>query len=391
MGKRVDVRIGPRIKRETAEYLETLFNSRNEAAEFILEAFPALYEQTRDRVAALFDEDEMKLLQLAAGNIAPDVEEHPISQHHIHFPLHTYEKILKLRGVEGLALHKLIEERGLLSFQEDEGEETMETAAAVTVEPMAKPRDRYVAYYRVSTQRQGASGLGLESQRSMVHNYLERYNGELISEYIEVETGTGSLGKSKRKRPQLKLALEEVQREKGILLIAKLDRLSRNVAFISALRESDVEFVCADTPHLSTPSPANRFMLNILASAAQYEAELISERTKAGLAVAKARGVKLGGDHSSGRRKTIEPAMKARLKAWRAKGWGYKRIQNRLNELGIPAPMGGKWGKSTTFDLVRRLEVKGPSTYNKRLAEILCPLQSPVNLDDFETPREDEE
>src|ERR1700732_1524835 len=139
----------------------------------------------------------------------------------------------------------------------------------------------FIAYYRVSTGRQGASGLGLEAQRAAVYRHIGA--GQLAAEYTEVESG-----KKHTNRPQLLTALQECRRKKATLVIAKLDRLGRNVAFISALMESGADFVCCDNPH------ANRLMLHMLAAFAAHEREQISQRTKAALAAAKARGVKLG-------------------------------------------------------------------------------------------------
>ena len=140
----------------------------------------------------------------------------------------------------------------------------------------------FVAYYRVSTKDQGQSGLGLEAQRKAVTDWLNGGDWSLVGEFVEVETGTRS------DRPQLKLAIEAARRSGAKLIIAKLDRLARNVAFISTLMESDVEFVALDCP------TANKFTLHILAAVAEHEAQLISQRTKAALEAAKARGVKLG-------------------------------------------------------------------------------------------------
>jgi DNA invertase Pin-like site-specific DNA recombinase len=139
----------------------------------------------------------------------------------------------------------------------------------------------FIAYYRVSTDRQGASGLGLEAQRAAVLRHIGP--GQLATEYTEVESG-----KKHTNRPQLLTALQECRRKKATLVIAKLDRLRRNVAFISALMDSGADFVCCDNPH------ANRLMLHMPAAFAEHEREQISHRTKAALAAAKARGVKLG-------------------------------------------------------------------------------------------------
>ena len=140
----------------------------------------------------------------------------------------------------------------------------------------------YVAYLRVSTQRQGYSGLGLEAQREIIQNYLG--DTKPIFEFTEVESGR----KTDKGRPKLKEALSLCRTYGAKLIVAKLDRLARNVSFLSALLESDVEIVFCDFPQ------ANKMVLHILASISQYEAELISTRTKQALAAKKARGCKLG-------------------------------------------------------------------------------------------------
>lgn len=140
----------------------------------------------------------------------------------------------------------------------------------------------FIGYYRCSTIEQGRSGLGLEGQKTTVTNYI-RNKGILISEYVEVETGT-----SKKIRPQLQMALSEAKKKKAILVIAKLDRLSRNVNFVSSLMEAGVEFIACDMP------TANNFTIHIFAALAEQEAQLISQRTKTALAELKKKGVKLG-------------------------------------------------------------------------------------------------
>ena len=141
---------------------------------------------------------------------------------------------------------------------------------------------KFVSYLRVSTNRQGQSGLGLDAQREAVSGYLSHRDHEHIGEMVEVESG------SKSSRPVLSEALATCKREKAILVIAKLDRLARNVAFISSLMETGVDFVAVDAPY------ANKLMLHILSAFAEHEREQISIRTKAALAAAKARGVELG-------------------------------------------------------------------------------------------------
>ena len=140
---------------------------------------------------------------------------------------------------------------------------------------------KYIAYYRVSTQKQGQSGLGLEAQKSAVTKYLCT-DDVLLHEYTDVESG------KKNNRPNLSLAIEMCQKENAILLIAKLDRLSRNVGFIYTLRDSKVHFKCCDMPD------ANSVTIGIMAVLAQEERERTSQRTKDALSELKRQGVKLG-------------------------------------------------------------------------------------------------
>ncbi len=138
----------------------------------------------------------------------------------------------------------------------------------------------FVAYYRVSTDRQGQSGLGLNAQRAAVAGFVSAR--ELVAEFTEVESG------KRNDRPQLAMALNLCRRRRAMLVIAKLDRLARNGAFIANLMESGGEFTAVDMPS------ANKLTLHILAAVAEHEREMISARTKAALAAAKVRGVTLG-------------------------------------------------------------------------------------------------
>ena len=140
----------------------------------------------------------------------------------------------------------------------------------------------FIAYFRVSTDRQGQSGLGLEAQRQAVMDYLNGGNWKLVAEYTEVESG------KRNDRPELAAAMDACRRQKAKLVIAKFDRLARNVHFISGLMESGVDFVAVDMPE------ANKLTVHVLAAVAEHEREQISARTKAALAAAKARGKKLG-------------------------------------------------------------------------------------------------
>ena len=139
-----------------------------------------------------------------------------------------------------------------------------------------------VAYVRVSTRRQGISGLGLEAQQQAVSQYAQQSNARVCAAYTEVETGRSS------DRPELMKALAHARRSKATLVVAKLDRLARSVSFTSALMDSGVDFIAVDNPH------ATRLTIHILAAIAEHEATMISERTKAALAAAKRRGVLLG-------------------------------------------------------------------------------------------------
>jgi DNA invertase Pin-like site-specific DNA recombinase len=207
-----------------------------------------------------------------------------------------------------------------------------------------------VAYYRVSTERQGNSGLGLDAQRSAIREYLRGGTWDLIGEYTEVESG------KRANRPQLATALAECKARRATLIIAKLDRLARNVAFIANLMESGVEFVAADNPH------ASKLMLHMLAAFAEHEREQISARTKAALSAAKERGVKLGTYATTlAAKKRIEANENAMSYAQiiadiQAAGTVTVRgITAELNRRGILSISGRQWHVPTVHRLLRRL------------------------------------
>jgi DNA invertase Pin-like site-specific DNA recombinase len=160
-----------------------------------------------------------------------------------------------------------------------------------------------IAYLRVSTKGQGESGLGIEAQRAAVEAYAKQTGATLMFAYTEVESGKLT------DRPELAKALAHARRSKATLVVAKLDRLARNVAFLSALMDSTVPFVACDNPH------ANRLTLHILAAVAEAEALAISQRTKAALAAYKARGGKLGGSLPQCRKLTQEARRKGAQRA----------------------------------------------------------------------------
>lgn len=206
----------------------------------------------------------------------------------------------------------------------------------------------FVAYYRVSTDRQGASGLGLEAQRTAVASFVTG-RGELAAEFTEIESGRRS------DRPQLHAALAACQRQRATLVIAKLDRLARNVAFIAGLMESGVEFVAVDMPE------ANRLTLHILAAVAEHEREAISQRTKAALAAAKARGTKLGNprpDVPAAVAARIARMAKARatvaplIERLRAQGMSFRAIAADLNARRIPSATGRQWHASSVRNVL---------------------------------------
>lgn len=207
---------------------------------------------------------------------------------------------------------------------------------------------RFVTYYRVSTSKQGESGLGLEAQMEAVAAFFVSRPHEVVSSFTEVESGKRS------DRPELLKALEECRKRKATLVIAKLDRLGRNLAFIANLMESGVEFVCCDNPH------ANRLMLHMLAAFAEFERELISKRTKDALAVAKAKGVHLG---ANGRRLAERHKAEARLRdqqhypvivSLMREFRSYTAVAERMNKMDIRTPSGGKWYASSIRNVCLR-------------------------------------
>lgn len=203
------------------------------------------------------------------------------------------------------------------------------------------------AYLRVSTQRQGISGLGLEAQRKAIETLLE---GKPYQEFIEIESG------KKSKRPELEKAIAYCRKHKTKLVIAKLDRLARNVHFISGLMETGVDFIAADMPN------ADRFMLHVYAAMAEEEGRRISERTKAALAAAKERGVELG---KNGKVLAAKNKKEAEVFAQTivlrfdrlgiTQGMNLQSIARALNEANIRSRNGGVWYKASIARLLNRM------------------------------------
>jgi DNA invertase Pin-like site-specific DNA recombinase len=207
---------------------------------------------------------------------------------------------------------------------------------------------RYIAYYRVSTEHQGENGLGMAAQRKAVADYLNGHALDLIGEYTEVETGKTA------DRPQLQAALALARKRKAVLVIAKLDRLARNVAFISGLMEAGVKFVAVDMPQAST------FQLHIYAALAEEERRMISSRTRAALAAAVERGVVLGNPNLPAMNQKLQAASVARARALQPlveelAGLSATAAAAEMNRRKIPSATGTNWSAKTVIRLRTRL------------------------------------
>ncbi|OFS93307.1 hypothetical protein HMPREF3113_11300 [Stenotrophomonas sp. HMSC10F06] len=216
----------------------------------------------------------------------------------------------------------------------------------------------FIAYYRVSTQVQRRSGLGLAAQSTSVADYVRAVSGDLVGEYEDVESG----GRSDR--TGLVRALQACRQQRATLVIAKLDRLSRNLSFIAQLMESGVEFVAADMPS------ANKFTIHVIAAMAEYERDLISHRTKAALQAAKARGTKLGNPRirsagALGTATRIKQAdafavrMAPAVSALRASGIGsFRLIAAALNQSGSRTSRRKEWTAAAVRSVEQRLHAR---------------------------------
>lgn len=225
--------------------------------------------------------------------------------------------------------------------------------------PKARQK-RYVAYFRVSTVKQGRSGLGLEAQQSIVNEFIRHTNGTLINKFVEVESG-----KQDRNRPQLQAALKGCRQTRATLLIAKLDRLSRSAAFLMTLQEANTPFVACDMPEM------NETVVGIMAVIARTERKMIGERTRVALQAAKQRGVKLGNPRlKAGNATTALAASRANQEAARARAndlvdviedarkQGHttlRAIAAHMDDLGISTPRGGVWFASSVKNLLKQL------------------------------------
>ena len=228
---------------------------------------------------------------------------------------------------------------------------------------------KFVAYLRISTSRQGVSGLGMEGQEQAVKSFAQQQGAEIVATYHEVESGGG------KDRPELRKAMSHAKRSKATLVVAKLDRLARNVSFLSDLLESDVEFVACDNPF------ANQLTVHILSAVAEFELKQISERTKAALGAAKGRGIKLGSarkGHWAGREEARLVGSRKGAKAageqhraaadeayedlipmvsqMRTEGKSFRDIATTLNDLGHTTRRGKAWTSTQVLRIVNRMK-----------------------------------
>jgi DNA invertase Pin-like site-specific DNA recombinase len=211
----------------------------------------------------------------------------------------------------------------------------------------------FISYLRVSTERQGQSGLGIEAQREAVQRYVASVGGTLIAEHLEIETGKSAT------RPILLQSIAQCRRERAVLLIARLDRLARSVSFISSLIDGGVEFVAADNP------AANKMMLQLLAVFAEHERDQIAARTKAALAAAKARGVMLGANGTilAAKRRAeadeFAEGIRCDVESALADGAATLRdVARHLNGLGKATREGAAWTAQNAQRVMRRLGLK---------------------------------
>lgn len=214
---------------------------------------------------------------------------------------------------------------------------------------------RFVAYFRVSSQKQGADGLGIAAQKEIVARFVENSGGEVVASFTEVESG-----KRADNRPQLAAALREAKRQNATVLVGKLDRLGRNLAFIASLMEAGTPFVACDFP------AADRLMLHMLAAFAEHERSMISKRTREALAQAKARGVRLGNpqiatvnqmgrDTQAAKAQSNAELLAGIVLPMRKQGASLRAIADRLTAQGIKTARGGSWSASHIQHILKRV------------------------------------
>ncbi len=213
-----------------------------------------------------------------------------------------------------------------------------------------------IVYTRVSTERQGRSGLGLDAQKAAVESFLKSGSWKVVGWFTEVESG------KRADRVELAKALAACKRSGAVLVVAKVDRLSRNLAFIANVMEAGIEFVACDMPY------ANRLTLHVLAAVAEHEREMISRRTKEALEAAKRRGVKLGVTGPANLRRAVERCqakagafaerLRALIEGFQARGLSQRAIARELNALGIRSPGGGTWRLITVQRVLTRLAAR---------------------------------
>jgi DNA invertase Pin-like site-specific DNA recombinase len=224
-------------------------------------------------------------------------------------------------------------------------------------------RDKLVAYYRVSTDKQADSGLGLEAQQAAVGAFAERTGATIIGTYQETESGRNN------RRPELQRALDHARAARATLVVKTLDRLTRNLRFLTEMMDAGVDFIAVDQPD------ANRLTLHILAVVAEDETRRISERTKAALAAARARGVKLGGRRPGHERMSLQSRLRAatagalvnrsrtdsyyqalapRVQELRLSGMTQAAIAERFNSEGLTTQSGGPWTQVAVLRVLRR-------------------------------------
>lgn len=211
----------------------------------------------------------------------------------------------------------------------------------------------FISYLRVSTDRQGASGLGIEAQREAVQQYVASVGGTLLAEHVEIETGRSAT------RPILLQSIAQCRRQRAVLLIARLDRLARSVSFVSSLIDTGVEFVAADNP------TANKLVVHMMAAFAEFERDQIAARTKAALAAAKARGVVLGSNgkvlaatHRAEADRFAETLRHPVQAALEQGAVSLKDVARHLNEAGFTTREGACWSPQSAHRIVHRLGLR---------------------------------